>query len=57
MMLMTRDQHRGRRAFAQLATEAVNGIRFGLDALSRRQMHDVIETIGHLRLSALDFEL
>ena len=57
MMLMTRDQHRGRRAFAQLATEAVNGIRFGLDALSRRQMHDVIETIGHLRLSTLDFEL
>jgi DNA-binding MarR family transcriptional regulator len=45
------------RALAQQATEAVNDIRFGVEALTPRQMHDLVDTVRHLRLSALDFEL
>ena len=45
------------RALAQQASEAVNEIRFGVAALTPGQMHQVVETVRHLRLSALDFEL
>jgi len=45
------------RALAEQDTEAVNATRFGVAAVTPGQMHDVAETIRHLRLSALDFEV
>ena len=44
------------RALAEQATGAVNQVRFGVEALTPRQMHDVVRTVRHLRLASLDFE-
>ncbi len=45
------------RALAEQASEAVNRVSFGLQALTPEEMHDVVGTVRHLRLAALDFEV
>jgi DNA-binding MarR family transcriptional regulator len=44
------------RALAEKASEAVNEVRFGVGALTPQQMHDVVQTVRHLRRTALEFE-
>jgi DNA-binding MarR family transcriptional regulator len=45
------------RALAAEATEAVNGIQFGMGGWDDRQMRDVIDAVRNLRIAAGDFEL
>jgi DNA-binding MarR family transcriptional regulator len=44
------------RALAGQASEAVNGVSFGVQALTPEEMQGVVQTVRHLRLAALDFE-
>jgi DNA-binding MarR family transcriptional regulator len=45
------------RVLAERASEVVNGIGFGVEALTRKEMHELVQTVRHLRLKAADFEV
>ncbi len=45
------------RALAQVATEAVNEVRFGVGALAPGELRQLVDVVRHLRLAAGDFDV